>query len=190
MGESISVICSLVQLNTRSWQTGKKPGHGKLLLQTHQDKLIWCPSLEPVQRMRMMEGLACKMPVLSCTVNANQMGSWLLLVSRAERCNSACRTETGTGLCTGLGHGVCRESAAHPGHLPEVGDVVVQPDELMHHGLVCPLHEQGGDRVLLAVQQKNERSCLRHCSAAKVKQLPLIHSCEMVQGLCQLLAHL
>lgn len=54
----------------------------------------------------------------------------------------------------------------------------------MHHGLVCPLHEQGCDRVFFTVQQKQYRAGI--CSpAAKVKQLPLFPMGQLIQSLSQ-----
>ena len=78
----------------------------------------------------------------------------------------------------------------YPCHSFEVRDVVVKADELMHHGLVRPLHQEWGHRVLLAVQQEHEGRCLSHTPAPKVKELPLIHGGQMMEGLGQLLAHL
>ena len=85
---------------------------------------------------------------------------------------------------------VVQGAESHPRDLSQVCNVVVQPDELMHHGLVGPLHEEWGHRVLLAVQYEHEGSCLCHRPAAKVKELPLVDRRQVVEGLCQLLARL
>ena len=64
------------------------------------------------------------------------------------------------------------QGRAYPWDLGEVHPVGLNANELVHHGLVGPLQQQGRDRVLLPVQDHDDGGCLA-TALAKIKELAL-----------------